>query len=120
MISKKGTSLFAMHMEVENGRKDCTIDFEVFPTKTDKGEVKFDTFVSDNKAKFKPKSTGNGKVDGLDAVILSASPAKNVARKVYFFTKGEKIYQVILTWYTPMASKFAPAFDKIMSSMKIK
>jgi len=115
---KKGGVVHALH--VEGLRKDCTFDLEIFPTKTDKGEVKFEKFVEDNKVKFKPKSTGSTTIDGLKAVMVTAAPpAKNIERKVFFITKGERIYQIVLTWYQPMA-EFQPAFEKIVASLKLK
>ncbi len=115
---KKGGAIHSLH--VEGLRKDCTFDLEIFPTKTDKGEVKFEKFVEDNKAKFKPKSTGSDKIDGISSVtIVASAPAKNIERKVFFVTKGERIYQIVLTWYQPMA-EFRPAFEKIVASLKLK
>jgi hypothetical protein len=108
-------------LHVEGLRKDCTIDLDVFPTKTDKGEVKFEKFVEDNKSKFKPKSTGSDKIDGITSVTITAAPpAKDIERKVYFLTKGEKIYQIVLTWYKPMGADFQPAFEKVVASLKLK
>ncbi|MDP1675766.1 MAG: hypothetical protein Q8L88_02780 [Bacteroidota bacterium] len=115
---KKGGAIHSLH--VEGLRKDCTFDLEIFLTKTDKGEVKFEKFVEDNKAKFKPKSTGSDKIDGINSVtVVASSPAKNIERKVFFVTKGERIYQIVLTWYQPMA-EFKPAFEKIVASLKLK
>ncbi len=115
---KKGGAVHSIH--TEGLRKDCTFDLEIFPTKTDKGEVKFEKFVDDNKVKFKPKSTGSEKIDGLNVVTVTAAPpAKDIERKVYFATKGERIYQIVITWYKPMA-EFQPAFEKMVASIKIK
>jgi len=115
---KKGGAVHSLH--IEGLRKDCTFDLEIFPTKTDKGEVKFEKFVEDNKTKFKPRSSGSFKVDGINAVMVTATPpAKNIERKVYFVTKGERIYQIVLTWYQPMA-EFQPALEKIVASLKLK
>ncbi|KAB2923501.1 MAG: hypothetical protein F9K22_09005 [Bacteroidetes bacterium] len=114
----KGGAVHSLHLE--GLRKDCTIDLDIFPTKTDKGEVKFDRFVEDNKAKFSPKSVTAGKVDGLDAKVLAASPAPQIDRKVFFVAKGERIYRIILTWYKPMAADFQPAFESVVASMKLK
>ncbi|MEW5798627.1 MAG: hypothetical protein AB1728_06435 [Bacteroidota bacterium] len=115
---KKGGAIHSLH--VEGLRKDCTIDISIFATKTDKGEVKFERFFEDNKGKFKPKSTTSGKVDGLDAKVIVASPAPQIDREVYFVAKGEKIYQVILTWYKPMSADFQPAFKNVVASLKLK
>ncbi|MFA6468076.1 MAG: hypothetical protein WCW35_04200 [Bacteroidota bacterium] len=116
---KKGGSLVTLHLE--GLRKDCTIDIDAFATKTDKGEVKFEKFVEDNKTKFKPKSTGSVKIDGQDAVVVTATPpAKDIERTVYFVTKGEKIYQLVVTWYKPLTNDFKPAFDKVVESLKLK
>ncbi len=116
---KKGGSLHTLHLQ--GLRQDCTLDLDVFPTKTDKGEVKFEKFVEDNKAKFKPKSTSSAKIDGVNATVISAAPpAKDIERTVYFTTKGEKIYQVVVTWYKPLTNDFKPAFDKVVASLKLK
>lgn len=114
----KGGTIHGLH--VEGLRKDCTIDIAVFPTKTDKGEVKYERFVEDNKGKFKPRSTAKGKIDGIDATVITASPAPQIDRKVYFVAKGERIYQVILTWYKPMTSDFQPAFENVVATLKLK
>ncbi len=114
----KGGAIHTLH--IEGLRKDCTIDLDVFPTKTDKGQVKFEKFVEDNKVKFKPKSTGSATIDGINAVTANAAPpANNIDRKVFFVTKGEKIYQIVLTWYKPMV-EFQPAFEKVVASLKLK
>ena len=114
----KGGAINTLH--VEGLRKDCTIDIDVFPMKTDKGQVKFDRFFEDNKSKFSPKSTKDVKVDGMDAKMITASPAAQIDRKVYFVAKGERIYRVILTWYKPMGKDFQPAFESVVASMKLK
>lgn len=115
---KKGGAMMTLH--VEGLRKDCTVDIDVFPTKTDKGEVKFERFFEDNKSKFSPKSITAGKVDGIEAKVLVASPTPQIERRVYFVSKGERIYRVILTWYKPMSSDFQPAFENLVASLKLK
>ena len=115
---KKGGKILALH--VEGLRKDCTIDIDVFPTKTDKGEVKFERFFEDNKKSFKPTSEGTAKVDGLETKTVTSAPAVNIDRKVYFVAKGERIFQIILTWYKPMAADFQPAFENVIASLKLK
>ncbi|MBW7887519.1 MAG: hypothetical protein H3C35_04040 [Bacteroidetes bacterium] len=117
---KKAGALFALHVEVENGRKDCTIDMDVFPTKTDKGELKFERFVDDNKTKFKAKTVTDAHLDGLSAKTLTDNSIKNIERKVYFVQKGDKLYRIILTWYKPMSADFQPAFENLLNSMKLK
>ncbi|NUN70684.1 MAG: hypothetical protein HUU02_13360 [Bacteroidetes bacterium] len=119
MPKVKGGSLHSLHLQ--GLRQDCTVDLDVFPTKTDKGEVKFEKFVEDNKAKFKPKATGSAKIDGTNAVTVTATPpAKDIERMVYFTVKGEKIYQVVVTWYKPLTADFKPAFDNVVASLKLK
>lgn len=120
LTEKKAGALFAMHVQVENGREDCTIDMDIFPTKTDKGELKFERFVDDNKTKFKAKSVSSAKIDGLDAKMLSDNSIKNIERKVYFVQKGDKLYRLILTWFKPMSSNFQPAFENLVGSLKLK
>ncbi|MFZ4621009.1 MAG: hypothetical protein ACOYNS_10640 [Bacteroidota bacterium] len=116
---KKGGALHTLHLQ--GLRQDCTLDLDIFPTKTDKGEVKFDKFVEDNKAKFKPKSSVSAKIDGANATVVTATPpAKDIERSVYFTTKGDKIYQVVVTWYKPLTNDFKPAFDKVVASLKLK
>jgi hypothetical protein len=116
---KKGGSLHTLHLE--GLRKDCTFDLDIFPTKTDKGDVKFEKFVEDNKVKFKPRSTISDKIGGVNAVVIAAAPpAKDIERSVYFATKGDKIYQVVVTWYKPLTNDFKPAFDKVVASLKLK
>lgn len=111
---KKGGAIFAI--QLHGLRQDCTIDIDVFPT----NKHPLDKLFDDNKGKFNPKSTGSAKVSGLDAKTLTASPAANIDRLVYFTVKGDKLYRIIVTWYKPLATDFKPAFDKVIASLKIK
>ncbi len=111
---KKGGSLFVL--KLQGLRQDCTIDFDVFPT----NKHNLDKLFDDNKGKFSPKKTGTAKIDGVDAKTLTASPAANIDREVYFAVKGDKLYRVIVTWYKPLTDNFKPAFDKVVASMKLK
>lgn len=111
---KKGGAIFAL--KVQGLRQDCTIDLDIFPT----NKHPLDKLFDDNKGKFSPKKTGSAKIDGNDAKTLTASPASNIDREVYFSVKGDKLYRVILTWYKPLTNDFKPAFDKVVASMKLK
>lgn len=111
---KKGGALFALHLE--GLRQDCTIDLDIFPT----NKHSLDKLFDDNKGKFNPKSTGSAKIDGHDAKTLTAVPAANIDRVVYFSVKGDRLYRIILTWSKPLTNDFKPAFDKVIASMKLK
>jgi hypothetical protein len=112
---KKGETIFSMNIH-HNLRQDCAVQIDVLPAKKLNVAKVFDQ----NKDKFKPKSTSDTKIDGLDAKYLTYLPEPKVGGRAYFVVKDDKVYRLVVTWYQPMASDYTPAFDKAISSLKIK
>jgi len=112
---KKGETIFSMNIH-HNLRQDCAIQIDVLPAK----KLNVAKVFEQNKDKFKPKSTNDAKIDGLDAKYLSYAPEAKVAGRAYFVVKDDKVYRLVVTWYLPMAADYTPVFDKAIASIKIK
>ena len=112
--AKKGETIFAVN--IKGLREDSDIMIDLLPAK----KLTVDKVFDQNKGKFNPKSTGDATIDGNRAKYLTASPASNIERKVYFIVKNDKVYRIILTWNRPMSGDFQPAFEKAVASLKIK
>ena len=112
---KKGETIFSLNIH-HKIRQDCAIQIDILPAKKLTVAKVFDQ----NKAKFNPKSTNDTKIDGLDAKSLTYTPEPKVGGKAYFVVKDDKVYRLVITWYQPMAADYVPAFDRIVSSLKIK
>ncbi|MGE5315583.1 MAG: hypothetical protein ACM3Q4_12875 [Acidobacteriota bacterium] len=114
LLPKKGKTEFAVSFQ--GLRQDCTIDIDVFPAE----KLTVDKVFDQNKGKFNPRQQGNATIDGNQAKFLVTQVNPSIDRKVYFTVKNDKVYRVILTWYKPMTSDFQPAFEKAVSTLKIK
>ncbi|MGA9406922.1 MAG: PsbP-related protein [Bacteroidota bacterium] len=113
--AKKGETIFSMNIH-HKIRQDCAIQIDVLPAKKLTVAKVFDQ----NKGIFKPKSTSDTKIDGLDAKYLTYVPEPKVNGRVYFVVKDDKVYRLVVTWYQPMAADYQPAFEKVVASFKIK
>ena len=112
---KKGETIFSMNIH-HKLRQDCAVQIDMLPAKKLTVEKVFDQ----NKDKFKPKSTKDTKIDGLDAKYLTYAPEPKVKGRAYFVVKDDKVYRLVVTWYQPMAADYVPVFEKAISSLKIK
>jgi len=113
--AKKGETIFSMNIH-HKIRQDCAIQIDILPAK----KLTVDKVFDQNKGKFKPKSTKDTKIDGLDAKYLTYGPEPKVEGRAYFVVKDDKVYRLVVTWYQPMADDYVPAFEKAIASLKIK
>ena len=113
--SPKGETQFSL--ELSGYRKDCTIRVDVLPAKG----LTVDKVVAQNAGKFKgasaPKSTT---ISGESAMYLNYSPAKDISSRAYFAVKNDKVYRIILNYFSPMREDFLPVFEKVVASIQIK
>jgi hypothetical protein len=103
-------------LQIQGYRQDCNILVDVRPAK----KLTVDKVVEQNAKLFKVTSRGETKIDGLKAIYLNYTPAKNIERRVYFAVKNDKVYRVILTYYQPDRKIFLPPFEKAIASIRIK
>ena len=117
-MQKKGDVISAVKfMGTTNvSRNDCTIDIDVRPAKN----LKLEKVVAQNSKFFKASYTGNTTVGGEKATYLNYSVVKNVDSRVYFIVKNDKIFRIILNYYSPMKKDFLPAFEKVIASIRLK
>jgi len=97
-------------------RQDCSILFHVFGAKGLTLEKVFDQ----NKGKYAGASTGKATISGLPALTLTYAPTREVERRFYFTVKDDKVYRVTLDWYRPQRADYLAAYDKVISSIKLK
>lgn len=114
MPAPKGDVVFTMMLA--GYRNDSNVLVDVRPAK----KLTVEKVVEQNVKFYKPTSTGETTIDGLKAPYLNYSMTKNVASRVYFVVKNDKIYRVIFNYYEPMKKDFLPAFEKSVASLRIK
>jgi hypothetical protein len=97
-------------------RQDCSVQFIVFGAKG----LTLEKVVDQNKGKYPGASQGKATIGGQPAITLTYSAAKEVERRVYFMVKDDKVYRVILDWFKPQRAEYLAAYDKLISSIKLK
>jgi len=97
-------------------RQDCSILFHVFGAKGLTLEKVFDQ----NKTKYAGAAMGKATVSGLPAMTLTYGPTREVERRFYFIVKDDKVYRVTLDWFKAQRAEYLAAYDKVISSIKLK
>ena len=117
-MPKKGNVISAIRfMGVDKvSRNDWTIDIDIRPAQKLSLEKVFDQ----NSKFFKFSYKGNTTVGGEKTIFLNCSLMKNVDSKVYFIVKNDKIFRIIINYYSPMKKDFLPAFEKVIASIRFK
>jgi hypothetical protein len=117
-VAKKGDVISAVRFMGTNkdSRNDCTIDIDVRPAK----KLSLEKVVDQNSKFFKASSKGNTTIGGEKAIYLDYSLVKNIDSRVYFIVKNDKIFRIILNYYSPMKKDFLPAFEKVIASIRFK
>lgn len=102
---------------IQGYRVDCTIQVDVLDAKKLTVEKVFDQ----NKGKY-PNVAGTKKIqlDGLEAYQINYSTMRGIQSRAYFVVKNDKWIRVTLNWATEMQKDFLPAFEKAVSSLKLK
>jgi hypothetical protein len=117
-VTKKGDVMSAVRFMGTNkvSRNDCTVDIDVRPAK----KLSLEKVVEQNSKFFKASSKGNTTIGGEKTIFLNYSLVKNVDSRVYFVVKNDKIFRIILNYYSPMKKDFLPAFEKVIASIRFK
>jgi hypothetical protein len=97
-------------------RQDCNIVIDVFGAQ----KLTLEKVVNQNKGLYKGATQGKTTVGGIPAVTLSLSATRDVARRVYFMVKDDKVIRIIMDWYKPQQTDYLAAYDKVLSSWKFK
>jgi hypothetical protein len=105
-----------MTLGLRGVRQDCSILFHVFGAK----ELTVEKVFEQNKGKYAGASTGKATISGLPALTLTYSPTREVERRFYFVVKDDKVYRVTLDWFKPQRADYLAAYDKVISSIKLK
>jgi hypothetical protein len=119
-LPKKGDMISGVRFagNKDGMRNDCSIDIDIRPAKN----LALAKVVEQNSRFFNPKSQDETKVGSERAIYLNYVPQKvrNIDSRVYFIVKNDKIYRIILNYYTPMKKDFLPAFEKVIASIRLK
>ena len=117
-VTKKGDVISAVRFmgNTKVSRNDCTIDIDVRPAK----KLSLEKVVDQNSKFFKPSSKANTTIGGEKSIFLNYSLMKNVDSRVYFVVKNDKIYRIIMNYYSPMKKDFLPPFEKVIASIRFK
>ena len=97
-------------------RQDCNILFNVFGAQG----LTLQKVVDQNKGKYKGATLGKATVGGQPATTLSLSATKDVARRVYFVVKNDRVIRITMDWYKPQQTDYLEAYEKLISSIKFK
>jgi hypothetical protein len=103
-------------MEMRADRRDCSIHIDVFGAKNLTIEKVWDQ----NKGKYKAKSTGEIKIDGLKAFWVDYSPVVNINSRAYFVVKNDKVIRTTINCFAPQKDVYFPVLEKCVSSLKLK
>jgi hypothetical protein len=103
-------------MDIKGYRQDSFVRIDVMPAEG----LAADKVVEQNAKFYKETSRGTTTIDGVATTYLSYSPMRDVQSRVYFLVKNDKVYRIILNYYTPMRASYLPAFEKSVSSLVIK
>lgn len=111
----KGETQFSL--QLTGYRQDCTIRVDVLPAKG----LTVDKVVAQNAGKFKGASAARAAtISGESAMYMNYAPAKDISSRAYFAVKNDKVYRIILNYFTPMRDDFLPVFEKVVASLQIK
>ena len=103
-------------MEMRADRLDCSIHIAVFGAKN----LTADKVWAQNKAKYNIKTSGETKIDGQAAYWADYSPRKDIASRVYFTVKNDKVVRITINYFAPQKNNYFPAFENIVKSIKLK
>lgn len=98
-----------------NGPVDCFIQIDVFDASK---QNNLEKIVEQNKAAYKGASASGTTLGGAKAYVMSYAPAANIQGRVYFTVKGNKMFRITTSWFSPEKEFYMPAFDKSVNSIK--
>jgi hypothetical protein len=103
-------------LDIKGYRQDSFIRIDVLPAKG----LSPEKVVEQNAKFFKEISRGKATIDNQKVTFINYSAAKDISSRVYFLVKNDKIYRLIINYYTPMKEAFLPAFVKSLGSLTVK
>lgn len=103
-------------VEIRGVRQDCSIRIDVFGAKGLTVEKVFDQ----NKGRYKATATGKATIGGQPALSLTYPATASVERRFTFVVKNDKVYRITMDWYRPQREDYLAAYERVLSSIKIK
>lgn len=59
-------------------------------------------------------------IGGQPGFVFNFKGGSNATGRIYLTKTGNKLFQITVTWFTPQANLYLPAFDKVIASFKGK
>jgi len=71
---------------------------------------------------IKPRFGAGSKttLGGQPAFVFNFKGGSSASGRIYLTKAGNKLYQMTVTWYTPQADLYLPAYDKVIASFKAR
>lgn len=103
-------------MDIKGYRQDSFVHIDIMPAQG----LSPEKVIEQNAKFYKETSRGTATVDGVSATYINYSPVKDIQSRVYFVVKNDKIYRIIVNYFSPMKNVYLPAFEKTVSSLIAK
>lgn len=103
-------------MEIKGYRQDSYVHIDIMPAEG----LTADKVVAQNAKFYREASRGTATIDGVATTYINYSPMKDISSRVYFLVKTDKVYRIIINYYTPMREAYLPAFEKTVGSIAVK
>jgi hypothetical protein len=104
-------------VSIKGYRDDCTIVADVHDAKNLNVDKIFNQIKSSYPANSRSQKTS---IDGLEAYQISYSPVRGIQSRAYIVVKNNKWVRVTLNWAESLQKDFLPAFEKSVSTLKLK
>lgn len=98
-------------------RGDSFIKIETFDASKNKN---LKEIVDDNKQFFGNGTPQKTNLGGKEAFRIDYKASAKVKGKVWFAISGDKLYRVVINWFTDEESAFLPPFEKSVQSFKFE
>jgi len=113
-VKKAAKDDFAMEMRAD--RLDCSIHIDVFGAQ----KLPVEKVWEQNKGKYNAKGTGQIQIDGQNAFWADYSPRKDIASRVHFLVKNDKVIRVTINYFAGQKDLYFPVFENMVKSLKLK
>lgn len=103
-------------MEIRGYRQDSYVHIDVMPAEG----LSAEKVVEQNAKFYRETSRGTATISGIPTTYINYSPIKDISSRVYFLVKSDKVYRIIINYYSPMREVYLPAFEKTVGSIVVK
>jgi hypothetical protein len=112
----KSASSLESYLYLGQRRGDSQIKVEIFEAEN----ASLKSIVDDNKGAFGNATPQQTTLSGQEAFVMSYAPGNELKGKVWFVKNNDKLYRVLITWYTPEEADYKPVFEKVVNTFTFK